>query len=66
MREDETDAGLPGEAQFGHNGREIGAIGAQSVQPDDRKSGIFGGFDFDGREQFFHGRLLACRLRQGC
>ena len=48
MRKDKTDAGLLTQPQFGHNGREIRAVRAKSVHPDDRELWIFGGFDFDG------------------
>jgi len=46
VRKDEAHGGRRRQAQFGDDGREVVAVGAQAVQPDHRAARVRGGFDF--------------------
>jgi len=56
MREDEAHAEAVGEIQFGNDGLEVVAVGAEAVHPDDGGPGRGSGLDLDGVQRGAHDR----------
>jgi len=53
VRKNEADC-RRGQPDFGHDRREVVAVGAQPVQPDDARRRVLSGFDFDCVEELGH------------
>jgi hypothetical protein len=58
VREDEADAGQPGQIQFAHHRHEVVAVRAQAVHPDDGDVRVVVGLDLDVFEQVAHADSL--------
>ncbi len=54
VREDEADGRRRGKPEFGHDRREVVAVGAEAVQPDDGGIGRRAGFDFEAGKEVGH------------